>query len=524
MRPDLLGDGPFEVRTGEALVTEETLPGVHEVMAGLQEGAHDLTFAAPGAGQATWAFPGGLRRGKPDRRLKLSMQSYTVACNGSSSSLFLPQLPAWCTQDRRSSGATGSGTARSSPSGPTWTSERGWRVSPQAISGRTAVVGIGVTEFSKASGTTPLNLAARASLRAIDDAGLSVSDIDGVVTYQYGRYPQGQTYPADLARTIGLDNTGYELFSNLGGHQCCGAVATAAMAVHSGIAKNVLLYYGINGRTKWPTGSHRAAWPIEVTGTRQPEMAFGLFHPAATFGLPVVAHMAKYGTTNLDMAHLAVTQRGNALLNTKAMMKRPLTVDEHQASPWVIYPYRQFDCCLQSDGAGAIVISSAERARDLRRSPVHIHGYGGAIDDKRTPWQTGGDKAAARLYAAAGLTPGDVDFAELYDPFTGVCMLQMENFGFAPEGGSGEWVRASGNSLDGDTPVNTHGGLLSEGYLHGLNSVIEAVQQLRRGGVVDDLCDGPHDYDRSRCRQVRDAEVGLVCGESGGSALLLTAG
>jgi acetyl-CoA acetyltransferase len=136
-------------------------------------------------------------------------------------------------------------------------------------------------------------------------------------------------------------------------------------------------------------------------------------------------------------------------------------------------------------------------------------------------WETNARQSGPRLYSAAGIDVSAIDFAELYDPFTGMCLLHMEGYGLAPTGQSGEWVRSGGNALDGDVPVNTHGGLLAEAHTGGLGHVVEAVQQLRRDGVRDDLCDGAHTYDRQRCRQVRDAEIGLVCGEYGDSALLL---
>ena len=150
----------------------------------------------------------------------------------------------------------------------------------------------------------------------------------------------------------------------------------------------------------------------------------------------------------------------------------------------------------------------------------------GAAGDGETagPWETNGVHGAPRLYEGASVTAKDVDFTELYDPFTGMCLLHMEDFGLVEKGSGGAWVRAGKNGLDGETPVNTHGGLLSEAHIHGLNHVIEAVQQLRPEGVVDDLCDGAHSYDRSVCRQVRAPEIGLVCGEGGASSLLLRRG
>jgi acetyl-CoA acetyltransferase len=137
-------------------------------------------------------------------------------------------------------------------------------------------------------------------------------------------------------------------------------------------------------------------------------------------------------------------------------------------------------------------------------------------------WELNARRAAGKLYAGGGLSAADVDLAELYDPFTGICLMHIEGFGLAGPGEAGARVRAGDTALDGPIPVNTHGGLLSEAYMHGLGHVVEAVQQLRPGGVVDDFCEGAHDHDRTHCRQVRDAKVGLVCGECGDSSLLLS--
>jgi acetyl-CoA acetyltransferase len=232
--------------------------------------------------------------------------------------------------------------------------------------------------------------------------------------------------------------------------------------------------------------------------------------------------MARHGTSSLDFAHLAVTQRRHAMVNTKAIMRSPMTVEDHQASRWIVYPYRLLDCCLVSDGAAAVIVTSASRARQLPRAPVYIHNAtGGGTHGPEDQWTTVGRVNSRRLYAGVGIEPRDIDFAEVYDPFTGMCLIHIEDFGLTEEGGSGSWVRAGGNGLDGETPVNTHGGLLSEAYVQGLNHVVEAVQQLRPEGVVDDLCEGPHTFDRSICRQVRSPSIGLVVGERGDSALLL---
>jgi acetyl-CoA acetyltransferase len=274
----------------------------------------------------------------------------------------------------------------------------------------------------------------------------------------------------------------------------------------------------MNGRSERPALDPQRT---QAVGQRQWTAPFGVYHAADTFGPPVTAHMARYGTTSLDLGRIAVSQRSHALLNKKAMLRKPLTLDEHQQSPWLTYPYRVLDTCLTTDGAVALIVTSLDRARDLPHAPVSIMAAMGGSLPPAHAWETHAVRAAPALYAGAGITSSDVDLAELYDPFTGMCLLHMEGFGLAPAGEGAAWVRAGQSGLDGQTPVNTHGGLLSEAYIHGLNHVVEAVQQLRPGGVVDDFCDGPHDYDRAHCRQVRDAEIGLVCAEAGDSSLIL---
>jgi acetyl-CoA acetyltransferase len=299
----------------------------------------------------------------------------------------------------------------------------------------------------------------------------------------------------------------------------CGAVTAGASLVASGVCRHVLLYVGRNGYSE---GRRRRAAESNLgVGADQFRNPFGEHLPATTFAMPVTAHMARFGTTTLDFAHLAVTQRQHAMLNTKAMMRKPLTIEDHQSSRWISYPYRLLDCCQQSDGAVAIVLTSAERARDLRHPPVYIMAGVAGEGETSALWETNGVNLAPRLYGAAGVTAADVSFAELYDPFTGMCMLHMEDLGLVPKGEVGAWVTAGQNGLDGETPVNTHGGLLNEAHMIALNHVVEAVQQLRPEGVRDDLCEGPHTYDRTVCRQVRDPEIALLCGEAGGSAMLL---
>jgi acetyl-CoA acetyltransferase len=383
----------------------------------------------------------------------------------------------------------------------------------------TAIVGIGWTAFSRNSQASARSLAAEASFKAIDDAGLKPRDIDGVMSW-FHRNSDGIA-PKDLGAALSLD-TPFALYVDAGGHWMCGAVTTAASLVASGVCQNVLLYVARNsyseGRGRRPADSSTGG------GRDQFSNPFGQHLAATTFAMPATAHMARFGTTTLDFAHLAVTQRKHASLNRKAQMQKPITIEDHQNSRWISYPYRLLDCCQQTDGAVAIVITSAERARNLRHRPVYIMAGVAGEGPTSELWATNGVNIAPRLYEAAGVTPRDVDVAELYDPFTGMVMLHMEDFGLVPKGEVGGWVTAGKNGLDGETPVNTHGGLLNEAHMIALNHVVEAVQQLRPEGVVDDLCDGPHTYDRSTCRQVRDPEIALLCGESGGSGMLLRKG
>jgi acetyl-CoA acetyltransferase len=384
---------------------------------------------------------------------------------------------------------------------------------------KTAITGIGWTSFSHDSGTTVMGLTAEAAMMAINDAGLGAQDIDGMVSFFHQR--MDTVHPWQLVEALGIEKCNMQIFADAGGSWCCAAVLCATMAIHAGVCKNVLVYRSNNSYSEGRGA--RAGRADQVTGVGQWLQPFGQHHAAATFGHNATAHMAKFGTTTLDFAHVAVQARAHALLNTKAQMrpKGPITIEDHQNSRWIVYPYRLLDCCQQTDGAVALVVSSMERARDMRHAPVVIMSAVGGRAEPAEEWETNGVNAAPILYEGAGVTPRDLSFAELYDPFTAMCMLHMEDFGLVKKGEVAGWVREGHHALDSSCPVNTHGGLLSEAHVHVLNHVLEAVQQLRPEGVVDDLCQGAHTYDRSVCRQVKNAEIGLVCGESGGSALLL---
>jgi acetyl-CoA acetyltransferase len=391
-----------------------------------------------------------------------------------------------------------------------------------SIADRTAIAGVGSTAFTKRSNRSVLSLATEASLAAISDAGLTPEDIDGVVSYYWA--DRDTAWPHELVRSLGVRECHHQVFCSLGGGWACAAVANAAMAIHAGLCRAVLVYRAANSRSQ-PT-----MFGGEESGPFQWIRPIGAGHPANAYGAQVTAHMAQFGTTSEDMGRLAVLQRQHASLNTKAMMRTPLTLEEHQASDWVVYPFRLFDCCLVSDGAVALVVTSTDQAVACSPAPVAIAAMaGGTMTDfshattigAQDPWAVNAPRAAARLYETGGFGPEEIDLAELYDPFTGMCLLHIEGFGLTDPGQSAAFVAGGGAGLDGSLPINTHGGMLSEAATAGLGHVVEAVQQLRPTGVNDDLCSGAHSYDRAECRQVRDARRALVCGESGDSALLL---
>lgn len=386
-----------------------------------------------------------------------------------------------------------------------------------------AISGVGWTALSKKSGRSVLSLATEASLKAIEDAGIDVRDVDGLVTYYWGM--RDTPAPAELANSLGLDKCQFSVCDSSGGAWAASAISVAAMAVSTGLCRHVLVYRAANSRSEPGFLPGLDTWH---SGQRQWNEPFGAQHPATLYGPHVSAYMHAHGLHNRDFASLAVLQRANAGLNRKALMTEPITVEDHQKSPWIIEPFRLLDCSIWNDGAMAVLVSATQDARTLRRSLVTIRAIeGGTLGAPvrsrlgANHWDLHAAMVAPSLYRKAGIRAQDIDVAEIYDPFTGMAMLHIEQFGLAPPGQAPAMVRGGEMALDGPIPINTHGGHLSEGNLAGLGHVVEAVQQLRDGGVVDDLCTEGHDYNRCRCRQVRNPEFALVASESGDSALIL---
>jgi acetyl-CoA acetyltransferase len=365
-----------------------------------------------------------------------------------------------------------------------------------------AIAGIGCTEFSKDSGVSTFALATRAVKAAVADAGLELGDVDGLATFG----PNDSISPNLLAQALGIQSMNYYVDQFLGGSVSLSVIGQASLAVSAGVADCVVCYRALNGRSELRMGGS-AAPSMRPPWDYQYKLTTGYITPAHEIAMAARAHMLRFGTTAEDLGRLAIMSRNHALDNERATMRTPLTMDDYLASRWIVEPFRLFDCCLETDGGVALVVVSAERAKDLPHRPVHIQGaaWGGGVNIVNNG-QTDLAESPARLiadrvYAAAGVGPSDIELAELYDCFTYTLLAQIEGYGFAEPGGvpamldDGVFDRATGS-----LPVNTHGGLLSEGYLHGFNHVYEAVEQIRG--------DAGH-------RQVDRHDLALVAGQLG---------
>lgn len=355
----------------------------------------------------------------------------------------------------------------------------------------TAIVGIGQTEFSKASGRSELRMALEAALAAIEDAGINRREIDGLV-----RYGASQTGASEawMATNLGLDNVSFWGAVDFGGSASAALVQHAAAAVASGMANYVLCYRSLNGRSGMRPGT--ADTYERLLKGADPSydnflVPYGFTAPTQTYALIAQRHMAEYGTTKDQLGHVAVGLRRHANTNPRAQMhERTLSLEDYHDAPMVSDPLGKFDCCLQTDGAAAVLVTTAERAADLVDTPVHVAAATQAsLPDTQGPLhsivgrasltESAGAVAAKTIYEQAGMGPQDVDVAQLYDCFTITVLLQLEDYGFIERGEAGAYVEQKGFGLDSPLPVNTDGGNMSGGYLHGINHVLEGVRQLR---------------------------------------------
>ena len=367
----------------------------------------------------------------------------------------------------------------------------------QSLAGTAAIVGIGQTEFSKESGRSELQLACEAVSAALDDAGLAPGDVDGMVTFTMDASDE-----IDVARNVGVGDLTF--FSRVphGGGAAAGTVVHAAMAVATGVADVVVCYRAFNERSGMRfggSGRSSAETPLFMANYAP----FGLLTPAAWVALQAQRYMSTYGVTNEDFGRIAVIDRAHAANNPDAWFyQRPITLEDHQNSRWIIQPVlRLLDCCQESDGGVALVITSVARARDLQQPPAVITAaaQGAAYDGEvMTSYYreeiTGLPEMGVvgnKLWRDSGLKPDDISTAFLYDHFTPFVLTQLEELGFCGRGEAKDFVSIDELSLGGRMPINTNGGLLGEAYIHGMNGIAEAVRQVR-GTSVNQVDDAHH--------------------------------
>ena len=363
-----------------------------------------------------------------------------------------------------------------------------------------AIAGIGATEFSKDSGRSELRLAAEAVRSALDDAGLRPADVNGLVTFTMDSNAE-----VAVARELGIGELTFFSQIGYGGGAACATVHQAAMAVATGAADVVVCYRALNER------SGRRFGQVAVGAVAAPTSSgidngwhypMGLSTPAATVALAAQRYMHVYGATSADFGAVAVADRKHAATNPNAWFYgKPITLAEHQASRWIAEPLRLLDCCQESDGAVAIVVTSLDRARDLRADPaVILAAAQGAGPDQFTMTSYYRDEltglpemgvVARQLWQHAGTVPGEIRTAVLYDHFTPYVLMQLEELGFCPRGEARHFIADGAIELGGRLPLNTHGGQLGEAYIHGMNGIAEAVRQVRGTSVSQVPGDAP---------------------------------
>ena len=359
-----------------------------------------------------------------------------------------------------------------------------------------SIVGIGQTEFSTRSGRSELRLALEAILAAVADAGLSVRDIDGFVRYTWDTNSE-----AMLTSSLGLGNVRYYGEVDHGGVNCCGAVAQAADAIIAGRASCVVVYRALNARSGTRYGRadryFQSSGADTLVSLREPPgdiygAPFGLLVPTQFHALYARRYAHEYGLDDEQLTEMlgsiAVSQRDYANRNPRALLyERELTMEQYRASRMISEPLRLYDACLETDGAMALVLMRTERTGKFPRPPVEVLAGSQHIRRFSAPMLLYNDdlhlcsppQVASELYARAGVSASDVDVAMLYDATTALVPMALEAFGLAEPGGAHEFFSTGQNRIDGRLPVNTHGGLLSEGYFHGLNTIAEAARQIR---------------------------------------------
>ena len=364
---------------------------------------------------------------------------------------------------------------------------------------KACLTGIGETAYLRGSSKSAFELQIEASLKAIADAGLKPQQIDGVI-------PIGIVSGTadDFIENFGITDLRFSAVVPHGGASPVMALQAAAAAVAAGACHHVLITFGRNVSAAAHKAGARIHSMPQFHYVTEFEHPMGASAPAQLYAPMARRHMALYGTTVAQFGEVAVAMREHALLNDNAVMKKPITLEDHCNSRMISDPFRLLDCSLESDGGAAVIVSSAEAAADLRHHRVFIAGVAeghpdspGSITQRPDMTSLGLAKAAPRAFAMAGVKPADIQLTQIYDCFTYAVIRQLEDLGFCAKGEGGPFVEGGRLRLSGALPTNTHGGLLSQAHVWGLNHVVELVRQLRG--------------DAGRA-QVPGAELGLVTG------------
>jgi acetyl-CoA acetyltransferase len=370
---------------------------------------------------------------------------------------------------------------------------------------RCAIAGCGNSRLGQVPGVSSLDLLVEAMANALEDCGLTAKDIDGIVT----RGPDdAYCHHQLIGERLGI-NARFSTSLDNGGASQILAIAIAAMAIDAGLATTVLCGYG---RDAW-SRTHRSEG-ARVRNLTRPESQhaqefgpeFGYFGAVAAHAFGAQRHMHEFGTTREQFAEIALAFREHATRNPAAQMQAPLSLEDYFKARLIVSPFNLYDCSLRSDGAGAVVVASAERARDLKASPVLIRGFGSF--NNLSGWfagdnmiRTAAKESGEAAYRMAGIAPSDVDTAQLYDCFTYMVLVQLEDYGFCKKGEGGPFVQSGALRMGGALPTNTSGGQLSEAHVEGMLQIVEGVRQLRGTYPAE--------------RQVKDAEIALISGHGG---------
>ncbi|MEC7536149.1 MAG: hypothetical protein VX900_17365 [Pseudomonadota bacterium] len=389
---------------------------------------------------------------------------------------------------------------------------------PKFLRGKYAICGVGETTYRRGSEESTRNLATWAINNALEDAGMTADDVDGMLNYS----GNDSVFAPHVANDLGI-RLNFYMDVHGGGSSTEALIGIAIGVIEAGMCKAVVIYRSMNGYTQVRIGGTGARSAVPIIGDQIHHRGYGWQSAGQMFAPTFLRHMYDYGTTPEQVAHVKVAHSKHASNNPKAYYRTRYTVDDVVNSRIICKPLHLLDCCVETDNATAIIVTRLDRARDCKNPPAVIQSVVGRCckprGDIHLHYQHGpistvaGHYAKDILFANAGVGPEDIDVTGSYDAFTFTTMLQLEDYGFCKKGEGGDYVSSGAIELGGRRPNNTSGGHLCEGYTHGMNMVIENVRQLRND--ADDSCPiGPdgkrqhsHDYSEGGCRQVKDVEL-----------------